>query len=103
MDIAELNGCALRRLLSSADRLRERAMLFGSSLAKTPLARSSALLVSMTCRLQRPGCFCLPAMRILAPEWYEGFYTIDNVRPRGDVRRGNPLRNWAMPCACHLL
>src|SRR6266542_6695009 len=55
MDIAERYGLLLRRLLCSAERFSERAMRRGSSWANTPFSRSSALLVSITCRDQRFG------------------------------------------------
>src|SRR6266496_3221872 len=55
MDIAERYGLLLRRLLCSAERFNERAMRRRSSWANTPLSRSSALLVSITCRDQRLG------------------------------------------------
>jgi hypothetical protein len=48
MDIAERNGSALRRLLRSAERLRERAMAFGSLFVKTPPSKSSASLRCIT-------------------------------------------------------
>src|SRR6516165_1475561 len=48
MDIAALNGCDFRRRLRFADRLSERAMALGLSLANTPRARSSASLFCPT-------------------------------------------------------
>jgi hypothetical protein len=51
--MAERNGSALRRRLRSAERLSERAIARGSFKEKTPLSRSRALLVSVTCCDQR--------------------------------------------------
>ena len=51
--MAERNGSALRRRLRSAERLSERAIARGSFKEKTPLSRSSASLVSVTCCDQR--------------------------------------------------
>jgi hypothetical protein len=51
--MAERNGSALRRRLRSAERLSERAIAPGSFKEKTPLSRSRALLVSVTCCDQR--------------------------------------------------
>jgi hypothetical protein len=48
MDIADWKGLAFRRVLRSAERLRERAIRFGSSEVNTPRARSSASLRSAT-------------------------------------------------------
>jgi hypothetical protein len=48
--MAERNASILRRPLRSAERLRERAICRGSSNVSTPASRSSALLVSVTCR-----------------------------------------------------
>jgi hypothetical protein len=53
IDIAERNGALLRRRLRSAERLRDCATARGVRLAKTPLSRSSASLVRMTCADQR--------------------------------------------------
>lgn len=61
IDMAERNGALLRRLLRSAERLRESATARGLRLVKTPCSRSSALLLRMTSADQRravpmPGC-----------------------------------------------
>ena len=48
MDMADRKGSALRRLLFSADRLRERAIRLGSDNVKTPRSRSSASLSRVT-------------------------------------------------------
>jgi predicted glycoside hydrolase/deacetylase ChbG (UPF0249 family) len=54
MDMADRNGSALRRLLFSADRLRERAIRLGLDQVKTPRSRSSASLSRITRPDQRP-------------------------------------------------
>src|SRR5512135_2493974 len=54
IDIADLNGDALRRVLRSADRLSDSASARGL-LVKTPRSRSSASLRSVTPRDQRFG------------------------------------------------
>lgn len=46
--MAERKGSLFRRRLASADRLSDRAILFGSSHVKTPSSRSRARLVSVT-------------------------------------------------------
>src|SRR3989338_8069113 len=46
--MADWRGRALRRMLVSAERLSERAILLGSVSAKTPRSRSSALLSLVT-------------------------------------------------------
>src|SRR5208283_5672994 len=46
--MAERKGSLLRRVLASAERFSERAISSGSSSAKTPFSRSSALLVRVT-------------------------------------------------------
>src|SRR5262245_29982751 len=51
--MAERKGSLFRRLLRSAERFSERAMLRGSSREKTPGSRSRALLVWVTRRDQR--------------------------------------------------
>jgi hypothetical protein len=48
IDIAERNGSDLRRLLRSADRLRETAIFLALDCLKTPPSRSIALLVWVT-------------------------------------------------------
>jgi hypothetical protein len=51
--MADLYALLFRRLLWSADRFNERAMLRGSFLENTPGSKSSALLVSVTRRDHR--------------------------------------------------
>ena len=53
--MAERNGSVFRRRLRSAERLSERAMLRGSPRVNTPLSKSRALLVWVTCPDQRLG------------------------------------------------
>ena len=48
MDIAERNGSALRRVLASAESLRDCAIALGSFQVKTPFSRLSALLSRVT-------------------------------------------------------
>jgi NAD(P)-dependent dehydrogenase (short-subunit alcohol dehydrogenase family) len=48
-------GLLLRRWLRSAERFSELTVRRGSSQVNTPLSRSSALLISMTCFDQRLG------------------------------------------------
>src|SRR5262245_2625251 len=53
--MADWNGAALRRVLNSAERLRERAMEAGLLLAKTLGSKSSALLPRVTSADHRAG------------------------------------------------
>jgi hypothetical protein len=56
IDIADWNGLALRRVLRSAERFSDLAILSGSLYVKTPFWRSSALLRSVTrCDHRRGG------------------------------------------------
>src|SRR3990170_8240526 len=55
MDMAERKGSAFRRVLSSADRLSEAAISFGSLSVNTPVSRSSAAECSVTACDQRLG------------------------------------------------
>jgi hypothetical protein len=55
MDMAERNGSALRRRLRSADLFYDAAMARGERRVKTPVSRSSALLVLITWADQRCG------------------------------------------------
>jgi hypothetical protein len=55
IDIADRYGEDFRRLLRSADRLRDRATASGVALANAPLSRSSASLFAATAADQRRG------------------------------------------------
>lgn len=57
MDMAERNGPVLRRMLISAECLRDKAIRLGSSQVNTPGSRSRALLSRET----RPDHLVLPA------------------------------------------
>src|SRR3972149_2462701 len=65
--MAERKGSALRRLLSSADRLSEAAISFGSLSVNTPVSRSSARECSVTACDQRwrdGFAFAMSALRV---------------------------------------
>src|SRR5262245_9921643 len=63
MESAERNGLLFRRELLSADRFKDAAIRSGSRNVKTPLARLSASLCSVTCRDQRRPFRAVPLRR----------------------------------------